>query len=84
MILVTSQLVELEHTLAFHKPILKAIEERDGEKAARLMTEHLKDATALLSREHAHQQETMLRDRITKTRMPVLVKAVKQASKAVR
>jgi len=29
MILVTSQLVELEHTLSFHKPIMRAIEQRD-------------------------------------------------------
>lgn len=48
MMLVTSQLVELEHTLAFHKPILKAIEANESEDAARLMREHLEDATALL------------------------------------
>ena len=48
MMLVTSQLVELEHTLAFHKPILKAIEQGKSDDAAQLMREHLEDATALL------------------------------------
>src|SRR6201996_9117820 len=33
MMLVTSQLVDLEHTLAFHKPILRAIELRDARTA---------------------------------------------------
>lgn len=74
MILVTSQLVELEHTLAFHKPIMKAIEQRDGEKAAKLITEHLKDATDLLTREQAHQQEKMLHERVARTRRPVVQK----------
>ncbi len=49
MIMVTSQLVELEHTVAFHKPILAAIEARDPALAAKLMTAHLLDATELLS-----------------------------------
>lgn len=49
MIMVTSQLVDLEHTLAFHKPILAAIEGRDPARAAELMTAHLLDATELLS-----------------------------------
>ncbi|WP_419806204.1 FadR/GntR family transcriptional regulator [Terriglobus sp.] len=48
MMLVTSQLVELEHTLAFHKPIFKAIESGNGASAARLMQEHLEDARHLL------------------------------------
>ena len=48
MMLVTSQLVELEHTLSFHRPILQAIEGGDCESAARLMKSHLVDATRLL------------------------------------
>jgi GntR family transcriptional repressor for pyruvate dehydrogenase complex len=54
MMLVTSQLVDLEHTLAFHKPIMQAIELRDGEKAALLMKEHLEDARELLIGERDH------------------------------
>jgi GntR family transcriptional repressor for pyruvate dehydrogenase complex len=71
MILVTSQLVDLEHTLAFHKPIMQAIQDRDGERAARLMAEHLTDATALLTREQAHQQERKLQERLALRRRPV-------------
>jgi len=48
MMLVTSQLVELEHTLAFHKPIMESIERGDGDMAAKLMREHLEDAKFLL------------------------------------
>jgi GntR family transcriptional repressor for pyruvate dehydrogenase complex len=47
MINVTSQLVDLEHTLAFHKPILKAIERRDPALASQLMKDHIEDATNL-------------------------------------
>ena len=50
MITTTSQLVDLEHTVAFHKPILKAIERRDPELASRLMREHIEDATKLSNR----------------------------------
>ena len=71
MILVTSQLVELEHTLAFHKPIMRAIEQRDGDQAAALMASHLKDATALLIREQTRQQETLLRKRLLNTQKPL-------------
>ncbi len=55
MMLVTSQLVELEHTLAFHKPIMQAIQDGKGERAARLMTEHLEDARRLLLMKRDHQ-----------------------------
>jgi GntR family transcriptional repressor for pyruvate dehydrogenase complex len=56
MMMVTSQLVDLEHTLQFHQPILEAIETRNPELASRLMTDHLSDARDLLL--HARQQET--------------------------
>jgi GntR family transcriptional repressor for pyruvate dehydrogenase complex len=56
MIMVTSQLVELEHTLQFHQPILAAIEQRNPALASRLMTDHLVDARELLL--HTRQQET--------------------------
>ena len=48
MMLVTSQLVDLEHTLDFHKPIMRAIQSGDGDLAAALMQEHLEDARRLL------------------------------------
>jgi GntR family transcriptional repressor for pyruvate dehydrogenase complex len=78
MILVTSQLVELEHTLSFHKPIMRAIEQRDGEQAAMLMADHLKDATSLLINEKTKQQEALLRDRVMSTQKPVKRKAAKR------
>jgi GntR family transcriptional repressor for pyruvate dehydrogenase complex len=56
MIMVTSQMVDLEHTLQFHQPILVAIEQRNPALAARLMTDHLTDARDLLL--HSQQQET--------------------------
>jgi hypothetical protein len=59
MMMVTSQLVDLEHTLQFHQPILVAIEQRDPELASRLMTDHLTDARDLLL--HSRQQETTSR-----------------------
>ena len=64
MIMVTSQLVELEHTLQFHQPILVAIEQRNPDLAAQLMTDHLTDARDLLL--HSRQQETsrQLRDHL--------------------
>jgi GntR family transcriptional repressor for pyruvate dehydrogenase complex len=81
MILVTSQLVELEHTLAFHKPIMRAIEQRDGDEAARLMTEHLTDATALLMKEQEHQHERLLHDRVLSTRRPVVQKFARKSAR---
>lgn len=73
MILVTSRLVELEHTLSFHKPIMLAIEKRDGPRAARLMTEHLQDATDLLTREQLRQKQQQLHARVVRTRKPIIV-----------
>lgn len=71
MILVTSQLVELEHTLSFHKPIMVAIEKRNGAGAAKLMTEHLQDATALLTREQARHKQQQLYHHLTRMRQPL-------------
>jgi GntR family transcriptional repressor for pyruvate dehydrogenase complex len=81
MILVTSQLVELEHTLSFHKPIMRAIEQRDGEQAAALMTDHLNDATALLINEQTKQQELLLHDQVMRTKKPVQRKTARTAAK---
>lgn len=71
MILVTSQLVELEHTLSFHKPIMRAIEQRNGDEAAALMTDHLHDATALLINEQIKQKEVRLHESVIKTKNPI-------------
>ncbi|WP_263384351.1 FadR/GntR family transcriptional regulator [Granulicella arctica] len=62
MIMVTSQLVDLEHTLAFHKPILIAIEQRDAEEASRLMAAHLIDANNLLAQSREQDKSRILRD----------------------
>ena len=60
MMLVTSQLVELEHTLAFHKPIMHSIEQRDGDLAAKLMQEHIEDARLLLIQRRDAQSPAQL------------------------
>jgi GntR family transcriptional regulator, transcriptional repressor for pyruvate dehydrogenase complex len=62
MITMTSKLVDIEHTAAFHKTILGAIEKRDGESASRLMTAHLVDASALLAQGRQRERERTLRD----------------------
>jgi GntR family transcriptional repressor for pyruvate dehydrogenase complex len=72
MILVTSQLVELEHTLSFHKPIMRAIEQRKGDEAAALMEDHIQDATALLMSEQSKKQEVWLHTRVMQTKKPIL------------
>lgn len=64
MIMVTSQLVELEHTLHFHQPILNAIEKRNSELAFRLMTDHLTDAGNLLLESRAQARAKQLRDHL--------------------
>ncbi|MDE1177358.1 MAG: FadR/GntR family transcriptional regulator [Edaphobacter sp.] len=71
MILVTSHLVELEHTLSFHKPIMRAIEQRKGDEAADLMRDHILDATALLLNEQTKQHESQLHSRVIQTKEPI-------------
>ena len=72
MMMVTSQLVDLEHTVAFHKPILAAIERRDSELAARLMTAHLADATELLASSREHENARVLRDHMARNRLSLV------------
>ncbi|RXH54774.1 FadR/GntR family transcriptional regulator [Granulicella sibirica] len=67
MIMVTSQLVDLEHTVAFHKPILAAIEQRNAKLAAELMTAHLTDATDLLAHSREQEKARNLRDHMATT-----------------
>ena len=50
MIELTSELVDLEHTLALHRAISVAIQRRDSEGARRRMAEHLLDVRGLLQR----------------------------------
>jgi GntR family transcriptional repressor for pyruvate dehydrogenase complex len=64
MIMVTSQLVDLEHTLQFHRPIMLAIEQRNSELAARLMTDHLTDARDLLLQNRQAERSRHLRDHL--------------------
>jgi len=79
MITMTSQLVDMEHTVAFHKPILDAIESRDPERASRLMTAHLIDASNLLAQGREQERARVLRDHMAAT--PLRVK--KRPSAAV-
>jgi GntR family transcriptional repressor for pyruvate dehydrogenase complex len=62
MIALTSQMVDLEHTIAFHKPILRAIERRDPEAAARLMSSHIRDATDLSYRSRKNKEGQAVRE----------------------
>jgi GntR family transcriptional repressor for pyruvate dehydrogenase complex len=71
MIIVTSQLVDLEHTVAFHKPILRAIEQRDPELASRLMTAHLTDASELLAQGKEEERARALREHLAAARLSV-------------
>jgi len=65
MITVTSQMVDLEHTISFHKPILKAIERRDAATAARLMASHIQDAVDLSHRDRKDREARALREYLT-------------------
>jgi GntR family transcriptional regulator, transcriptional repressor for pyruvate dehydrogenase complex len=67
MITVTSQLVDLAHTVEFHKPILKAIERRNPELAARLMRAHIEDATKLSNHGREIARARALRDHLAIT-----------------
>ena len=71
MMMVTSQMVDLEHTVAFHKPILAAIEQRNAALASKLMTAHLQDAANLLTRTQEKEQERLLRDHVATTKFAV-------------
>lgn len=61
----TSKVVKPEHTLMFHRRILKAIHKHDPEDARARMQEHLLDAKDLLVHAVAHQGQSDLQDRIT-------------------
>jgi GntR family transcriptional repressor for pyruvate dehydrogenase complex len=71
MMMVTSQLVDLQHTVAFHKPILAAIEQRKASLAAKLMTAHIADAATLVSQIKVQEKERRLRDHLARTQLTV-------------
>lgn len=64
MMMLTSQMVELEHTLAFHNPIFAAIKQRDSALARKLMTDHLTDANKLLEKGRQRQAEQVLQEHL--------------------
>jgi GntR family transcriptional regulator, transcriptional repressor for pyruvate dehydrogenase complex len=60
MMMLTSQLVDRDHTLVFHKAIFAAIKQRDSAEAERHMRDHLIDArTLLLQAQHAQAKERL-------------------------
>jgi GntR family transcriptional repressor for pyruvate dehydrogenase complex len=71
MMIVTSQLVDLEHTVAFHKPILAAIEDRNAELASKLMTAHLNDASNLLAHGWEQEKADVLREHMSHRSAPL-------------
>lgn len=75
MMMFTSQVVDLEHTVAFHKPILAAIEKRDAAMASRLMSEHMNDAARLLDQIHKREKERTLREHMASTNSSVQSKS---------
>jgi GntR family transcriptional repressor for pyruvate dehydrogenase complex len=64
MMMLTSQMVDRDHTLAFHQAIYEAIERRDASEAARRMRDHLVDARALLVRANQAHADERLHERI--------------------
>jgi GntR family transcriptional repressor for pyruvate dehydrogenase complex len=71
MMMFTSQVVDLEHTIAFHKPILGAIEKRDAALASKLMSDHMNDAARLLDQIHKKEKEREFREHIATTKTSV-------------
>lgn len=64
MITMTAQLGDLKHTLGFHKPIFDAIQKRNPELAAQLITDHLQDDRDLLLRIQRDIASRRLRDHL--------------------
>ena len=65
MIMVTSSMVNLEHTLQFHIPILEAIENRDPKRASSLMADHLVDAKELILHTRRETQAKQFLDHLS-------------------
>ena len=71
MMMLTSQVVDLEHTVAFHKPILEAIQRRDAALASKLMSDHMTDAARLLDQIRKKEKERALRQHMASTNSSV-------------
>ena len=65
MMMLTSQLVDRDHTLVFHKAIFAAIQQRDAAEAERHMRDHLIDARTLLLQAQQAQAKERLRKSIS-------------------
>lgn len=63
---ITSQLVDLDHTVKLHNRIYAAIRRRDPAEARARMFAHLTDAKELLLRSHQAQAQSKMEDRFSK------------------
>jgi GntR family transcriptional repressor for pyruvate dehydrogenase complex len=61
---ITSQMVDLDHTVKLHRRIYVAIRKGDPEEARMRMVEHLSDAKGLLLRSHEAHQQSKMEDRL--------------------
>src|ERR1700761_5932216 len=68
MMMTTSQLVDREHTLAFHQAIFQSIRQRNGADAERHMRDHLLDARALLIQAQTKEETERMRKSISQER----------------
>jgi GntR family transcriptional repressor for pyruvate dehydrogenase complex len=65
MMMMTAQLVDRDHTLAFHQSIFESIQRRDSAEAERHMRDHLLDARSLLLQAQQAQANERLRKSIS-------------------
>jgi GntR family transcriptional repressor for pyruvate dehydrogenase complex len=61
---ITSQMVDLDHTVKLHKRIYAAVRKGNPEEARMRMVEHLSDAKGLLLRSHEAQQQSKIENRL--------------------
>jgi hypothetical protein len=62
---ITSQMVDLEHTLRLHQRIYNAIKKGDAGEARARMFAHLTDAKELLTKSNAARFQTQLGNRLS-------------------
>lgn len=63
---ITSQMVDLNHTVKLHSRIYMAIRKRDADEARARMFAHLTDARGLLQRSHEARKQSHIGDRFSK------------------